>query len=476
MSLTSDEFRDALAKGMGRAVRHVHESSADATCTILLDACVHCKAYDTQCEGFRADWLYRLIEMTGEPDFYRTKIIEAIPTSRDVNSYDFWQLYHLLKEFALRGDVECRKILYREFDLLVDDDNIGGAGDLVDLDGIPGLLHVLEIAGRRIRNGGDIWWEVSYLIEEVEKKYNQEKVKAIIETEASRNEFVRTYCEQKGQTQSRNDFGISVVDDRVADVLSHAPPQIEVAKRPINEWIADILADNFDDEKIRTATEDSIVGILRHRHRLFLSGRSSLSDEEIETIWPVLLSEETPYRLFCLLNAFTPSRRIRLPRFDPKILTLVDSPHLFLSWKATQALAHLSDESIRLKALELLQAVPEKHNWYNGFELILSSFRPEDENVIAVALQTHRFPHEGYLHGVGLDIINLAEKYPEVAFRESLLWYYEQTPCSLCRHSIVEELNKRRLVTKEIWEECLDDCNDELRELAQNEQTGNNDH
>jgi hypothetical protein len=69
-----------------------------------------------------------------------------------------------------------------------------------------------------------------------------------------------------------------------------------------------------------------------------------------------------------------------------------------------------------------------------------------------------------------MDIIKLAETYPDVAFREPLLWFYERTPCSLCRCSIVEELNKRQMVPKEIWQECLDDCDDTLRELAKKEQ------
>ena len=74
--MTPDEFRNALAKGQGRAVRHVRESSAEAVRDALLDACVRCKTYDTQCEGFRADWLYQMIELTGEMKFYRKQILD----------------------------------------------------------------------------------------------------------------------------------------------------------------------------------------------------------------------------------------------------------------------------------------------------------------------------------------------------------------------------------------------------------------
>ena len=149
------------------------------------------------------------------------------------------------------------------------------------------------------------------------------------------------------------------------------------------------------------------------------------------------------------------------------MLAWLDTSLRPLSWKANQVLARFSDESIRLKALELLQTIPSKRNWYNGFELILSSFRPEDEEAIITALQTHRFPNEWHLHSAGMDVIKLAETYPEVAFREPLLWFYERTPCSICRYNIVVELDKRQLVPKEIWEECFDDCDVGLRELAE---------
>jgi hypothetical protein len=467
--LTPDEFCDALAKGLGRAVRHVREVSADMVRNMLLEACLRCKTYDTQCEGYRTSWLFNMVELTGESDYYREKILEAIPASRDTDDYNFWQLFYLIKEYAIRGDEECRTALYREFDLMVDDNNIGGADAIIEIDGLTGLLHVLEIAGLRIRNGGDIWWEVSYQIEKSEEKFGKDVVHNAIEAEALRNEFVRTYCEEKENVCTRDDFGISVIDNQMAEVISRTPPQNEekTAKRPISEWIAGILSDDFDDDDIRSTTEDNIVARLCLRHR-FLSSRGRgrvFDDEEVEAVWSVLISEENPYRLFCLLNPFGSVKRLRLPRFDPKFLAWIDAPRP-LSGKAAQVLAKMSDELIRLKALELLQTVPPKQNWYDGFELILSSFQPEDEKTITTALQTHHLPHVGCLHNVGMDIIKLAETWPNVTFREPLLWFYDRTPCSLCRLRIVEELDKRQLVPKEIWKECVDDCDDQLRELA----------
>gem|GEM_PF-633181 len=479
---TPEKFRNALAKGLGRAVRYVRETSADAVREILLDACLHCKTYDAQCEGSRADWLFKLIELTKEPDYYRAKILEAIPENRKTNpddfwlpSYDFWQLYKLVKEFAARGDTECRTVLYREFDMLVNDNNISGADALVEIDGIPGLLHVLEIAGKRIQNGGDIWWEVSYHIEESEEKFGKDTVWNAVSAEASRNDFVRIFCEKREQVATSDHFGISIVDERMTNVLSKVTPleEDESEKRPVEEWITGIMADNFDDDTIRNATEDDIVSWLSPRHSLFTPRRRTVSDEESEIIWSALMREENPYRLFCLLNAFTPlPRRPRLPRFDPKILNLVDSPHSFLSWKAAQVLRCFSEEAIRQKALDLLRTGPAKKHWYHGFELILSSFRAEDEEVIAASLQRHTLPDD-VLHGVGYDIIQLVMKYPEVMFREPLLWLYDRTPCSLCRHNIVQELDKRQLVPKEIWEECIDDCSDELRTLAKKKYEAN---
>lgn len=466
MPLTLSEFRDALTKGTGRAVAYVRNAPAAEVREALLDACLHCKAYDAQCEGMRVDWLYHLIELSGESGYYRQKISDALPESRDDEfySYDYWAMYGLMKEFALRGDEEARAVLYREFDrqiylpgkdneyVIVQMDGVYGEDALLEVDGLAGLLHVVEAAGRRIMSGLTAWWDIDLLVQEAEERFGEEFVRDLLKKEAEQNEFIRAFWMSEPPAGT---YGESFTPSK---------PFEEV----FDEWLESIMADAFDDPKIQEAKEDEVHLVLYSGRTLRRPPRVYLNEAQIDRVWEKVLTEENPYRLFCLLHVFMPLDRYSLP-YAPEILALVDSPRCFLQWKACQILSHIHHPDIHRKALELLQTVPAKVNWYAGIELLTSTFQPEDSEVIDAALEVHEFPDIDVLHGAGMDLYRLAEAYPDGRFTQSLRWFFERTPCSLCRHSAFVQMVARGQTTREMLEECLDDCNEEIRELAAKE-------
>jgi hypothetical protein len=56
---------------------------------------------------------------------------------------------------------------------------------------------------------------------------------------------------------------------------------------------------------------------------------------------------------------------------------------------------------------------------------------------------------------------------PSDAFAPILLWMYENGLCSDCREDIVERLLEMNQLTPKILEECRNDCNAVIRELAE---------
>jgi hypothetical protein len=58
--LSRDEFGDALAKGLGRALSHVKTYGLDRVKDLVLYACLHDVSYDAQIEGSRAKWLFAM--------------------------------------------------------------------------------------------------------------------------------------------------------------------------------------------------------------------------------------------------------------------------------------------------------------------------------------------------------------------------------------------------------------------------------
>ena len=70
---------------------------------------------------------------------------------------------------------------------------------------------------------------------------------------------------------------------------------------------------------------------------------------------------------------------------------------------------------------------------------------------------------EGDWHGIALDIVN---KENTVFPIEAYMYVYTGL-CACCRHSVVKAMHKRGLLTDELLQECLYDCYDETRELAE---------
>jgi hypothetical protein len=60
VSLSRDEFGDALAKGLGRALLYVKTYGLDRVKDLVLHACLHDLSYDAQIEGSRAKWLFAM--------------------------------------------------------------------------------------------------------------------------------------------------------------------------------------------------------------------------------------------------------------------------------------------------------------------------------------------------------------------------------------------------------------------------------
>ncbi len=76
--LTIEKFRDALQKGLGRAVIHVQEHGTKNVRNEILHACLHSLVYDPQCEESRVNWLLEIINLAPDPEYYYQCIIKII--------------------------------------------------------------------------------------------------------------------------------------------------------------------------------------------------------------------------------------------------------------------------------------------------------------------------------------------------------------------------------------------------------------
>ena len=96
-----DQQRDALQKGLGRAMQWATNGRLDDA--PLLQACQVTQVFDTQCEGSRGAWLWRLVLAVQATDRFRGPILEALHQLSDERSAT--QLCELAKLYA-KADAE----------------------------------------------------------------------------------------------------------------------------------------------------------------------------------------------------------------------------------------------------------------------------------------------------------------------------------------------------------------------------------
>lgn len=87
------QFSNSLQKGLGKAFNYLIQNNSEEFRCDLLNACLHNLVSDPQCEQSRAEWLFELINLTNDLEYYRQNILQALPNTTDY--WDIQQLYDL---------------------------------------------------------------------------------------------------------------------------------------------------------------------------------------------------------------------------------------------------------------------------------------------------------------------------------------------------------------------------------------------
>ena len=468
--MNREEFQDALRKGLGRTVQHVRNSPPEMVREDLLHACLNSLAWDQQCECSRAPWLYKMIELTGQKDYYRSNIFEKYRANfSDIvrgNDSRQLQLFHLIEEFAKQGDPEARnevlRFFERQFDLEVCIEGFIGwfiGGDtIIAMDGIPGLLYVVERFGKRIKDGEDIVL-TPCLVEDAEKILGKSEVENALRIEALRNEFIKIYLDHPETNRELVDAE-NAKDRNVSDE--------ERAKRgrqkyPLRKLTNLFLKDDFsmyvDDEQFLKNPYDFCRDT---NYKFHISGKWA-TEKNLSYVYDKILELDDPFRKAVLLRTFLLRA---LPKVDEKFLALLDSDDNHVAQHAEFALSNTHHPMVREKALKLLRMMPTPPNWFWGIDLLENNFQEEDITLLDTAIRTKHFPDNWDVERTGISIEKIYDKHPSEKFAEVFLWYYENGPCSFCREGFVDRLQKMNRLPVEIREECRDDCNPGIRELV----------
>ncbi len=110
-----DEFEKQLRQGRGGVILYTltHIPLPENYREALLNACLNDLRYDHQCEHSRGEYVFELIQIAGNSDYYRGQILTKLKTmdASEETKYDLLQLMHLTRLFAQSGDLEARNAL-----------------------------------------------------------------------------------------------------------------------------------------------------------------------------------------------------------------------------------------------------------------------------------------------------------------------------------------------------------------------------
>jgi len=419
--LTQDEFRDALRKGMGRAVLHVREHGTAGVEEDILHACLNSLGYDPQCEGTRGEWLW---EILGEADMkmtVRPKVLKALlDQPADADTWTVAQLFTLVLLYAKDGDQEARRILYEKFDRQEYNESWLGGTEIISLDGLQGLLHVAKVVGQNlIKDPAN--WEDDCLLTLARDRLGESAVSTALAEQAEKDEEIRAFVSQMECQQAKQEVRTERPLESLGTVLTH----IEQAK-DMGYWLR---------RWGRRATQ-----------------------EDVDAVFSAMLKETRLPQLAEYLRVFW-SRQ--MPFLPPSVLDLIGSPDQDAVYAVARALQNVKDHGIRIRVLQALHQTPPQ---LLAARMLAKNYEPGDHQLLEASLPEQG--EEWVFHDFGLSILRTAEEVHDPLLSKCLVWVYEKGPCSECRRDALLQLIGLRRAPMDMLNECLCDCSGEARQAA----------
>lgn len=432
--MNEKDFRQYMLCGHGRCFS-VSDNELEKYRDTVLYGCLNDISYDLQCEGSRGYYMYELVCRYEDSRFFLEKAAEKF-LSPDIN--DDWHLINhlcdLLCAFAYDGgDSFAEETVEKKYaqlysDIMNDETTVDIecyeylAISVMENSGLERSVKILEDMGNFFLRFGDNADEDEFLW------------------------FFHCICEKFGKEYLSQQLGI-IADDN------------EAIKK-----ICSIMFRKDEEKTVRKAlpSADEFIGLAENgsvSRRDVLALRRAGSSEKIK-IANAVISEKDLNKKAELLSAFT-------VRYDPFPLSpeiLIDyyrSENEALNNSAADALLYVKAGCVHSFAADILK---------NGYSteavlMLINNYRETDKEALLDILNNIEIDcdNKSGWHNIVLEIVSNFKILPD----EFVFFVYERSMCSSCRWNSVKEMIGRSLFTEQLRRECLMDCNEDIRELAE---------
>ena len=439
--LSRAEFSVALKHGRGSASMHILAHGLVGVEDLVLAACLEDQAYDRQCEGHRADWLFGMFKDASTYAHFSDAIVAALDRGDD--ACYITQVCELASLMGRNGDsaaaAALRAFVWSQPDI---GDGISGGHAIVALDGIPAALELARRAGRHLlEHPEDYVDSLDYLTEDTscfDQAFAEMKRLALADT-ALAAYFVKQQAE---------------LDD--AQLSKRKTAEQKDAR--IKAYQAETLRD-YPVEKILAAASDNGT-----KRRYFYARFGRLAcDEDLQRILQRLHVETNPETCKRLLWVFG---RGALPRVDDRVWELASGATSELRDAAMMALSFLCDSRVGDLGRQCLRDGRFSADDAAAIALLALNFQAGDEALILAALQRLTV-NDDDAHAIASSVEQVCIKNNSPAVTPLLEWIYHTNPCTICRRTAVELLSESGSLSAVIAEECLHDASSQLRALVQ---------
>jgi hypothetical protein len=426
--MDSKEFEKLVSLGLGRAVLQLLERPTEPFREVILDACLNNKAYDAQIEGSRAEYMMDLMRLTGDLPFYADAVLEGL--KKEAEDWDTWQRFRIARLLAQEGSQRAREGMREAFSSSPESMISSFAEEFIELDGIEGLLYVVDRRGEQLRQNSEKW-EDDYFLSVAADKCGKEVTKVALKDAAGKNQNVRAYLR-------------AVEENRVKREKRKQPRSGKLTYDEIRSLIENGKDANSLVKWSQTATEPELQRAARD-----------------------LAQATDPRKLKRYLLLF---RKRRFPlEYEPlfRLLELPDGP---VPRHALVVLANLEDEKVRGLAFNLVESKSSLRGY--AIDLLVKNFRDGDHAVIEGWCDAEENPPDINAYDRSLREFFVAHPNPATELR-LLTKLYEKEPCAHCRCHIVDRLLKLGGLTETLRRECEHDSYKETRKLVMAQATPN---
>jgi hypothetical protein len=416
-----NKFLNSLILGTGETYLILKENPKIDFSSIIVKGAINNYAYDSQSEGSRAKYIYGLIKKSKQ----REKIIQKLLTRLINLKEDDWGLYQLcdlVTYLHKDGYSDARKHLNIRYDKnKLDEYDDCGYEQLIEIDGINGILKVAEYVGEILLNDKDEY-EDSWIIDEFQKKNKEINVYEVLKQNGKENKYIQSYYD----TIIKNKF-------KPYKRIKKVKFSYELIKAKIKNdkfiFISKERANDLTTQEVEKLANDFLNSKIRREQELYLT---------------FFTTRKFPFDYAPLLKIAKGkiSKKTRIVEF------------------AVETLAFFENPEIRSFAIEKIKTTKNPCDY---LPLLISNYQKGDYILLNEVIS--RSNNFDFIHSLITSILDIYKENKTKECKEPLVAMYNKMNCGLHRVDIIEILIENDILDDKIFNEMKYDCDDEIKKL-----------